>query len=119
MASGWAAMALSVTSSRSRRGSMAWRRMMVSMRSMMSYWRSCTGERFTFTVRSAMPRACHSSICEQTRSSTQSPIGTISDVSSAMGMNVDGITVPRAGWAQRSSASTFTVEPSLMRTTGW
>ena len=119
VASGEATIALSVTSRRIRRGATACRRRIVSMRSMMSYWRSCTGERFTFTVSSPVPRACHSSICEQTRSSTQSPIGTMSPVSSAMGMKLDGMTQPRSGCAHRSRASTLVVVPSLMRTTGW
>ena len=118
VASGEATIALSVTSRRTRLGATARRRRIVSMRSMMSYCRSCTGERFTLTVTSARPRDCHSSICRQTRSSTQSPIGTISAVSSAMGMNVAGMTQPRTGCAQRSRASRPVMAPSAMRTTG-
>ncbi len=51
--------------------------------------------------------------------STQRPIGMIRPVSSAIGMNSTGPTMPRSGWFQRSSASTPEIDPSERRTTGW
>ena len=50
--------------------------------------------------------ACHPPTCAHTVSSTQSPIGTISPVLSAIGMNSDGGTSPRSGCRHRMSAST-------------
>ena len=43
--------------------------------------------------------------------STQRPSGRIRPVSSASGMNCAGDTMPRCGWAQRTSASTPTQRP--------
>jgi hypothetical protein len=40
--------------------------------------------------------------CRQASSSTQRPIGTISPLSSAIGMNSIGWDPPRAGWRQRN-----------------
>jgi hypothetical protein len=51
--------------------------------------------------------------CTQAVRSTHSPIGTISPVSSASGMNSVGEMMPRSGWRQRTSASTPTISPEL------
>jgi hypothetical protein len=53
------------------------------------------------------------------RSRTQVPSGTMSPVSSAIGMNSDGGTVPRRGLNQRSSASNPVVAPLTRSTIGW
>ena len=55
----------------------------------------------------------------QASSSTNSPIGTISPVSSASGMNSPGATTPRSGCRQRTSASAATTSPSARRAIGW
>ena len=49
--------------------------------------------------------------CAQACFSTQRPIGTISPVSSASGMNCIGGSTPSSGWVQRSSASTPVICP--------
>ena len=53
------------------------------------------------------PRSAHAS------RSTQRPIGTISPVSSASGMNSSGCTIPRSGWIHRIRASTPVIRPDL------
>ncbi|MGA9077113.1 MAG: hypothetical protein WB383_02105 [Acidimicrobiales bacterium] len=50
---------------------------------------------------------------------THSPIGTMSPVSSAIGMNSSGGTIPRAGSIHRMSASTPVYRPSCRSTIGW
>jgi hypothetical protein len=50
---------------------------------------------------------------------THSPIGTMSPVSSATGMNWTGDTWPSSGLCQRSSASTPTSRPLPALTCGW
>jgi len=51
--------------------------------------------------------------------STHSPMGTISPVSSATGMNSVGVTEPRAAESQRSSASSPETRLALRSTSGW
>ena len=62
---------------------------------------NCTGERLTATRISPDQDAA----AAQARRNTHSPIGTISPVSSATGMNSFGGMMPVSGWRQRSSAS--------------
>ena len=61
----------------------------------------------------------HSTTCRQARSSTQRPSGTTRPVSSASGMNASGLTRPRCGCIQRTSASTPTTPPVAIETIGW
>ena len=62
---------------------------------------NCTGDRLTATFM----RRGQFAASRQASRSTHSPIGTISPISSASGMNSAGDTRPRSGWFQRSSAS--------------
>ena len=55
----------------------------------------------------------------QAVSSTKSPIGTISPVLSATGMNVSGLTLPSSSSSQRSSASQQSVRRLPLSTSGW
>src|SRR3954471_13516881 len=50
---------------------------------------------------------------------THLPIGTMSPVSSAIGMNSAGETMPWPGRCQRTSASTPTISPLATETSGW
>jgi len=65
------------------------------------------------------PARCHSPAAAHAVLSTQSPMGPISPVSSAMGMNRPGLTEPCTGCSHRSSASTPTIRPDDMSTCGW
>ena len=76
-------------------------------------WRA---ERFTLT---GGPPAWGVSACVQASISAQRPSGTIRPVSSATGMNSAGETAPRTGCRQRISASSASVSPVAMSTTGW
>jgi hypothetical protein len=51
--------------------------------------------------------------------SAHSPIGTISPVSSAIGMNSTGPTRPRSGWCQRISASNAEKRLVARSNSGW
>jgi hypothetical protein len=79
-------------------------------------WR---GERFTAIDTGRKPRRCHAMFCAHASFSTQRPIGTISPVSSASGMNCIGDTMPKSGCIQRSSASTPVICPVSVSTFGW
>ena len=61
--------------------------------------------------RAAGPACCQATFCRQAVCSTHLPIGTISPVSSATGMNCIGATGPRSGCSQRSSASMPVMRP--------
>ena len=95
---------LSVSSSSSRPGA---RPVSPSTRSIMpirSFCRNWRAERFT-AIRSPGCRACQACACAQASSSTHSPSGMMSPVSSAIGMNSAGDSTRRSGCGQRSSAS--------------
>ena len=55
--------------------------------------------------------SCHAAVCRQASARTQAPIGTMSPVSSAIGMNTSGGSGPCSGCCQRSSASVPTSAP--------
>ena len=55
----------------------------------------------------------------QAASSTHWPKGSMSPVSSAIGMNAAGGTRPRVGWFQRTSASMPVGRPVMVSTRGW
>ena len=63
-------------------------------------------------------RRFQSATWRQDRSSTNAPRGRISPVSSATGMNSAGAISPRAGWFQRTRASTPTILVVARRTIG-
>ena len=65
------------------------------------------------------PGFCHSRAWRHASRSTKRPMATIRPVSSASGTNSDGITVPRAAWFQRTSASAATASPVASATIGW
>jgi hypothetical protein len=65
------------------------------------------------------PRRCQAAFCAQACFKTQRPIGTISPVSSASGMNCIGGSTPRSGCVQRNSASTPVICLLAMSTFGW
>ena len=67
--------------------------------------RSSRGAAFTLS-RGVSPSTCHSAAWRQSSSITHSPIGSISPLCSAAGMNAAGGTRPRDGSFQRRSAST-------------
>ena len=50
---------------------------------------------------------------------TQSPMGTMSPVSSAIGMKSSGGIMPRSGWCQRISASKPVTYSVFISTKGW
>jgi len=75
-------------------------------------------ERLTETRIGAIPWARHSAFCLQASRRTHSPMGTISPVSSAIGMNCAGETSPKVGWFQRTSASIPFMAPESMSTRG-
>ena len=54
----------------------------------------------------------------QAVSSTQASIAGIRPISSATGMKSAGDSRPRAGWFQRSKASTLTIAPAARSTIG-
>ena len=86
--------------------------------------RSCSSwrlETFTLTVKpdESPILLTHSAAWVQARASTHRPICRIRPDSSAMGMNSSGGTRPRSGCCQRTRASTPTVWPVSMATTGW
>ena len=68
-------------------------------------------DRLTAILRCDQPVARHCTSWRQAVSSTHWPIGTISPVSSAMGMKSAGETSPRSGCCQRSKASTPAIWP--------
>ena len=57
---------------------------------------NCRGDTFTQTVIGGRPASCQALFCRQASCSTQSPIGTIRPVSSAIGMKSIGGTTPRS-----------------------
>ena len=77
---------------------------------------NCRADRFTATRMPDEPLRAPLPACAHAVRSTQRPIGTMSPVSSASGMNWSGATMPRSGWFQRSSASTPTMRPVPMST---
>ena len=79
--------------------------------------RSCRGD--TLTETTAPLARCHSATTRHDSRSTQVPIGTISPLSSATGMNSSGGTIRSPGGRQRSSASTPTIRSSASRISGW
>jgi hypothetical protein len=78
------------------------------------FLRSCRADRLTATGIADSPSSCHSRLCRQASFRTQSPITTISPVSSATGMNRAGGTIPSCGCRQRIKASAPMVCPVLM-----
>ena len=72
---------------------------------------NCRGDRLTAIDTGRNPRRCQAMFCAQASFSTQRPIGTISPVSSASGMNCIGGSTPSSGWVQRNSASTPVICP--------
>jgi hypothetical protein len=66
-----------------------------------------------------MPFFCHSRAWRQDSRSTHSPIDRINPDSSANGMKSAGLTSPRVGWFQRSSASTLLMRPVATSLFGW
>ena len=66
---------------------------------------SCNGETFTDTLMSGdqVEATWHASL------KTQPPIGTTRPVSSRVGTNSPGATIPRTGLSQRSNASKLTI----------
>ena len=82
-------------------------------------WRNCRLERLTESAIRGSPRAYHVFICVHAVRSTHSPIAPISPVSSAIGMNCAGATMPYSGWFQRSRASTPASRPVLAEIIGW
>ena len=75
-------------------------------------------ERFTDTPRSR-PRSRQRTIWRSARTITYSVVAEMSAVCSIIGMNVAGMSVPRVGCCQRSSASTPATLPVLRSTFGW
>ena len=77
---------------------------------------NCSGETLTFTFTCAGQWLAAS---RQASLSTQVPIGTISRVSSAKGMNLTGLTNPCTLLFQRNKASKLTTSSLVASTTGW
>ena len=73
------------------------------------------GETLTATLSSSG----HLVACSQAFLMAQVPRVTIRPVSSAIGMNSLGGTMPRMGWSQRISASKPLMVLSAMFSTGW
>ncbi|OPZ01700.1 MAG: hypothetical protein BWZ09_02662 [Alphaproteobacteria bacterium ADurb.BinA305] len=111
--------ALSVSSSSSWPGSMPVRSSTSRTRSGRRPPASWCAETFTATRTAGRPVSCQWRTWRQAVSSAQSPIATISSLSSATGMNSAGDTQPSAGLFQRSSASTVRTRPSRTHTIGW
>ncbi len=112
---------LSVSSRRRHDGSRPLSPSTWMMTSTMSGCISCLLDRL---IDMDMPRAtswsaCHSTICRQASSMTQTPIGTIRPVSSATEMISPGRMSPRSGCCQRSSASKPTTRSVASAITGW
>ena len=90
-----------------------------------SGWRSCATDRFTASMPGAWgPRSSRQRMnWRQAVCSTNRPSAPISPVSSATLMNWPGATRPRAGWRQRTSASTpaqpGAVPAPSSASTGW
>ncbi|MPN57089.1 hypothetical protein SDC9_204783 [bioreactor metagenome] len=80
---------------------------------------SCLDDRLIATYRSAMPLSSQALACWQALRRTRSPSGRMRPVSSAIGMNSAGETIPRSGCSQRTSASTPVILPPTVSTTGW
>ena len=80
---------------------------------------NCSGDRFTAIDQPPWPASCHARSCAQARSSTQSPIGRISPLRSAIGMKVSGPSRPSSGCCQRSSASAPITGWPLAGNLGW
>ena len=83
--------------------------------------RSCssTGETFTWIAAgtpSVQPHVCAS---RQACCNTERPIATTAPVSSASGMNDDGIEQPRGPSGHRTSASQAVTRPVSSSTIGW
>jgi len=81
---------------------------------------NCRGDTFTCSI--AEPSSDESSTSERSARAavamTQSPIGTIAPVSSAMSMNAGGVSTPRSGCRQRNNASMATTRPVWIETIG-
>ena len=84
-------------------------------------WANCLPDRLTLIVRPSQCGylACQRCICPQASRSTHSPIGMMRPVSSAQAMNSPGMTRPRVGWFQRSSASKPVIRSLSRSITGW
>ncbi|KMO35631.1 hypothetical protein VQ03_21510 [Methylobacterium tarhaniae] len=76
---------------------------------------SCTAETLT-AMRSGLSQEAAS---RQLSRRTHSPIPKMLPVSSEIGMNRSGGTVPRSGWCQRKSASNPTTVPLSIAICGW
>ena len=79
---------------------------------------NCRADRFTAILKGGSPSESQVANCRQAVFRTKSPIGRISPVSSAIGMNMSGGTRPRRGCCQRISASTPTTRPVVMSICG-
>ena len=80
---------------------------------------SCRNDTLTAMLNRAGYRLCQSRNWRHACSRTQRPSGSISPDSSASGMNSIGLTSPRCGCCQRSSASTLASRPVCSSITGW
>ena len=69
--------------------------------------------------RASGPTGCNACPRRHASRSTHDPIGTMRPVSSASGMKSSGITRPRVGWFQRTSASNPSISPLARWITGW
>ena len=76
-------------------------------------------DRLTDTGTAGAPASCQALFCRQAVRSTHSSIGTICRHSSAKGTNCAGMTSPRIGWFQRTSASRPTTLLDSPPTWGW
>ena len=117
--SGLSMMTLSVISSSRHDG---WRPVSPRIPRMLSVRLSCVNcrhEMLTEILICANPASCQALACVQAFLSTHSPIGMISPVSSASGMNVSGRISPFCGCCQRIRASTPTILPVVVLTRGW
>ena len=80
---------------------------------------NCRAETLTQTTIGGRPAFCQALFCRQASFSTQSPIGAISPVSSAIGMNFIGAMTPSLGWFHLTRASTAKTHPVRKSTCGW
>jgi hypothetical protein len=82
---------------------------------------SCLPDRLTQVTNwsGSSPSRSHSAVCSQAARSANSPSGRIRPVVSATGMKSPGMTSPRVGDCQRTSASTPTVIELSSEISGW
>ncbi len=80
--------------------------------------RSWRADTFTLTYR-LWPIAFHAAAWRHASSSTHRPIWLMRTLSSAIGTNSDGGSVPSFGCSQRTSASTPTISPLSSEMIGW